>query len=221
MVHPAAADVTRPVLPVSIPLLVGLLLLTLSGCGLLPRRAAVPPLLTQKASILHSSEFRFWPNISLDLLFKDAAESSDRERADLALRGLPATQLPAANYLAISGGGDDGAFGAGIMVGWTKRGNRPEFKVVTGVSAGALIAPFAFLGSRYDNVLHDVAVSIGAKDVFHARNYLRALWSDAFADDGPLAVMIEKFVTSDVLADVAKEYARGRVLLVGRDSVER
>jgi predicted acylesterase/phospholipase RssA len=220
MLRPAAADVTRPVLPVSILFLVGLLLLTLPGCGLLPRRAAVPPLLTQKASVLDSSAFRFWPNISLDPLFKDAADSNDRERADLALRGLPTAHLPAAYYLAISGGGDAGAFGAGILVGWTKRGNRPEFKVVTGVSAGALIAPFAFLGSRYDNVLHDVAVSIGPKDVFHVRNYLSALWSDAFADDEPLAIMIEKYVTSGVLADVAKEYARGRMLLVGTTDLD-
>lgn len=207
-------------IPVSFPLLVGLLLLTLSGCGLLPRRAAVPPLLTQKASVMHSTAFRFWPNISLDPLFKDAADANDRERADFALRGLPTAHLPPASYLAISGGGDAGAFAAGILVGWTRRGNRPEFKVVTGVSAGALIAPFAFLGSRYDNVLHDVAVSIGPKDVFHVRNYLSALWSDAFADDGPLAEMIEKYVTGGVLADVAKEYARGRVLLVGTTDLD-
>jgi hypothetical protein len=54
------------------------------------------------------------------------------------------------NYLALSGGAWDGAYGAGVMNGWTKRGDRPEFALVSGVSAGALIAPFAFLGPEYD-----------------------------------------------------------------------
>src|SRR5262249_60334845 len=75
----------------------------------------------------------------------DYLASLDAERAD-----LKTDVLPPANYLAISGGGDNGAFGAGLLDGWTKTGNRPVFKLVTGVSTGALIAPFAFLGPPYD-----------------------------------------------------------------------
>jgi predicted acylesterase/phospholipase RssA len=199
--------------------------LALQGCGFLPRRDAVPPALTQKAIAMDSEEsgspeLRYWPNFSLDSLVRDAAYANERERAALVSSGQPPDPLPPASFLAISGGGDAGAFGAGLLVGWTKRGDRPEFKVVTGVSAGALIAPFAFLGSRYDGVLHDVAVSIGPKDVFHTRNFLSALLSDAFADDGPLAALIEKFVTSDVLANIAGEYAKGRVLLVGTTDLD-
>jgi predicted acylesterase/phospholipase RssA len=97
---------------------------------------------------IQSPGLRYWPNINLELLFKVAADSNDRERRALALSGTQFLSLPAARFLVISGGGDDGAFGAGLLVGWTKRGDRPAFKVVTGVSAGALIAPFAFLGAR-------------------------------------------------------------------------
>jgi hypothetical protein len=192
----------------------------LPGCSLLPRRAAVPPSLTSKAVAIQSPGLRYWPNINLELLFKVAADSNDRERRALALSGTQFLSLPAARFLVISGGGDDGAFGAGLLVGWTKRGDRPAFKVVTGVSAGALIAPFAFLGPAYDEVLHDVAVSIGPNDVFHPRNLLNALLSDAFADDAPLAAMIDRYVTSNVVAAVAEEYRKGRVLLISTTDLD-
>ena len=62
-------------------------------------------------------------------------------------------------FLAISGGGDDGAFGAGLLAGWSARGDRPVFGLVTGVSTGALSAPFAFLGGEYDAKLKQKPVS--------------------------------------------------------------
>src|SRR3954452_19211710 len=76
------------------------------------------------------------------------AEEAPRIRARMAR--LPQGQVASLHILALSGGADDGAFGAGLLTGWTARGNRPQFSVVTGVSAGALIAPFAFLGPEYD-----------------------------------------------------------------------
>jgi hypothetical protein len=136
------------------------------------------------------------------------------------MSGTQLLSLPAARFLVISGGGDAGAFGAGLLVGWTKRGDRPSFKVVTGVSAGALIAPFAFLGPGYDDVLHDVAVSIGPNDIFHPRRLLHALLSDAFADDAPLAALIDRYVTSNVVAAVSEEYQKGRVLLIATTDLD-
>jgi hypothetical protein len=68
--------------------------------------------------------------------------------------------LPTAHFLSLSGGGDNGAFGAGLLVGWTAHGDRPSFKLVTGVSTGALIAPFAFLGPEYHGGLTDVYTNI-------------------------------------------------------------
>ena len=82
------------------------------------------------------------------------------------VRLLPAGSGP---WLAISGGGSDGAFGAGVLTGWTESGTRPEFTVVTGVSIGALIAPFAFLGPRYDEEVHKNFTTIGAADIFEDR----------------------------------------------------
>jgi predicted acylesterase/phospholipase RssA len=149
-----------------------------------------------------------------------AAESDDRERAMLVKNGQPAEHLPPADYLAISGGGDLGAFGAGLLIGWTEHGQRPVFKLVTGVSAGALIAPFAFLGPKYDDVLRTVCSSIGPRDVYHARNILAAISSDAFADNSPLAAIIAKYVTREVLASIAREYANGRLLLIGTTNLD-
>jgi hypothetical protein len=91
---------------------------------------------------------------------------------------------------------------------------------VTGVSAGALIAPFAFLGPGYDDVLEKVAVSIGPRDIFHLRSFLSAISSDAVADTKPLAALIERYVTQDLLSAIAREYAKGRVLLIGSTDLD-
>lgn len=195
-------------------------LICLSACGTLPRLPAVPENETTHAAVLHSLQFRYWPALKVDALYENAELATEREESDLRKSGHWAARLPPANYLAISGGGDDGAFGAGVMVGWTKHGDRPTFKVVTGVSAGALIAPFAYLGSEYDYVLKDVAVSIQRKDVFNPRTLVNALLSDAFADDRPLEGLITKYVTRSLLDAVAQEYAKGRVLLIGTTDLD-
>ena len=197
-----------------------LLGINLQGCGFLPRRDAVPPVLTQQAVTVVCPGTRVWPRLDLVPFFRDAIDSDDRERAALLATGEAVRHLQPAYFLAISGGADDGAFGAGLLVSWTASGNRPEFKVVTGISAGALIAPFAYLGPRYDDVLRYVSMSIGAKDIFHIRNVLAAISSDAFADDAPLVSMIAKYVTRDVLDAISREYARGRVLLIGTTNLD-
>ncbi len=109
--------------------------------------------------------------------------------ADLAGRGQGPTlaNLPTAYYLAVSGGGDNGAFGAGLLNGWSETGPRPEFRMVTGVSTGALIAPFAFLGPQYDPVLREVYTTLTPDRIFRARGLGAALFNDAMADTTPLA----------------------------------
>ncbi len=123
--------------------------------------------------------------------------------------------LPTANFLALSGGGDKGAFGAGILVGWTKAGTRPEFKLVTGVSTGALIAPFAFLGPKYDSQLTAVFTNVSSKDILNKRTPLAAIMDDAMADNAPLWALTEKYVNDAMLKDIAAEYQKGRFLLIG------
>ena len=107
--------------------------------------------------------------------------------------------LPPVSFLALSGGGDDGAFGAGLLCGWTVAGNRPEFKLVTGVSAGALIAPFAFLGPKYDTVLKKLFTNFSSKDIVERRSLLAAVFDDALADNKPLWRLLEKKITADLL----------------------
>jgi hypothetical protein len=107
-------------------------------------------------------------------------ETFYRERAYLT-RQNQADTLPPANFLALSGGGDNGAFGAGLLCGWTAGGTRPIFKGVTGISTGALIAPFAFLGPKYDSALREVYAQSAPKGILEARYFLAAIFEDALA----------------------------------------
>ena len=127
-------------------------------------------------------------------------------------RLLPQASGP---WLAISGGGSDGAFGAGVLTGWSESGTRPEFAVVTGVSIGALIAPFAFLGPRYDEELRKNFTTIGAADIFEDR-----ITRDSLFDYWPLKRVIEHRVTAKLLSEIAAEHARGRRLLVATTNLD-
>jgi hypothetical protein len=127
-------------------------------------------------------------------------------------RLLPQSSGP---WLAISGGGSDGAFGAGVLAGWSETGTRPEFAVVTGVSIGSLLAPFAFLGSRYDEEVRKIFTSISAADIFEDRKTRNSLF-----DHWPLRRQIEMRVTRQLLSDIAAEHARGRRLLVATTNLD-
>ena len=149
----------------------------------------------------------------------DARRALERERAWRAANGETGALAPV-SFLAVSGGGDSGAFGAGLLCGWTKAGTRPEFKVVTGVSTGALIAPFAFLGPRYDPVLRHVYTEVQQRQIFKARGLLKGIFADGMADTAPLYRVIEHYVTQQLLDEVAAEYAKGRILLVGTTNMD-
>lgn len=192
--------------------------LFLQAC--LPRRDAIPPTLTDKAVIPGIPDARYRLDHDLTPFIQDAVQSNKRESEVLAKAGKPHTILPLANMLAVSGGGDAGAFAAGLIAGWTAHGTRPMFKVVTGISAGALVAPFAFLGPEQDGVIRYVSNAIGPKDIFHARNVLTRLASDGIADSKPLSRLITKYVTADILAAIASEYAKGRILLIGTTDLD-
>jgi len=191
----------------------------LQACGTLPRLDAVPPELTEQAAIPGIPNARYWLDHDLAAFIQNVIQDTQRESEALARAGKPTDALPPANLLAISGGGDAGAFAAGLLGGWTVHGTRPEFKVVTGVSAGGLIAPFAFMGSRYDDVIRTVSTTVGPGDVFH-RNWLTGLAGDGMADSKPLSRIIAKYVTPEFLDAVAAEYARGRVLQIGTTDLD-
>jgi predicted acylesterase/phospholipase RssA len=135
-------------------------------------------------------------------------------------RRLPAaTSEQPTRILALSGGGAGGAFGAGALVGLTQAGARPEFTVVTGVSAGALIAPYAFLGSSWDPELADSYTSGAGQGVLKARG-LGALFGSSLYRGAPLRNLVDRYVTDDLVTAVAIEAEKGRLLLVATTDVD-
>ena len=117
-------------------------------------------------------------------------------------------------YLALSGGGADGAYGVGVLNGWTAAGTRPTFSVVSGVSTGGLIAPFAFLGSQYDDTLREVYTSGIASSLLDDPSIIRVLFGSGLFGNKRLHELVARYVGPEILAAVARENARGRKLLV-------
>jgi hypothetical protein len=181
----------------------------------------VPSTLTESAVIPGIPNARYWLDRDLAPFIQSVIQDDKREREALARAGKSTSDpLPPASLLAISGGSDAGAFAAGILAGWTAHGNRPEFKVVTGISTGALIAPFAFLGPQYDDALRSAFTWVRSEDIFHRRNMLVGLANDGMADSGPLTRLLAKYVTPEMLVAVAEEYAKGRVLEIGTTDLD-
>lgn len=119
------------------------------------------------------------------------------------------------NILVLSAGARDGAYSAGVLVGWSATGTRPTFDVVTGISTGALVAPMAFLGQKYDRLLEDSFTSVRTEDIYFRRPWLAVLWSDSLADSEPLRRRIDEQVTDGMLAEIAQAHLAGRRLYVG------
>ena len=206
-----------PFVRIAAILVVGVLL---QACASLQRLDAVPSTLTERAEIPGIPNSRHWLDHDLAPFIQAVIDDDKREREALAKGGERTDSLPPASLLAISGGGDAGAFAAGILVGWTANGTRPKFRVVTGISTGALIAPFAFLGPQYDDVLRSVFTSVRSDDVFRKRKLLIGLASDGMADSEPLSRLVAKYVTQETLSSVAEEFAKGRVLEIGTTDLD-
>ncbi|KUM27225.1 hypothetical protein AU467_02180 [Mesorhizobium loti] len=124
------------------------------------------------------------------------------------------------NALTLSGGGSSGAFGAGILAGWEKAGTRPHFDIVTGISTGSLIAPLAFLGPAYDDELKEAFTTIDDPKIYTKRSLLGALSSGSFTSNAPLAKMLDKYITEDVLYKIARESKKGRRLFIGTTNLD-
>ena len=197
-------------------LLTATVLMLNQGCSSVPvRLPAVPSSVTARAEIPGMPGVRFVPGSTSEAEFLSVSvEGLRREQEYLTSQGHQGPAPPAI-FMAISGGGDNGAYTAGLLNGWTQAGTRPEFKLVTGVSTGALIAPFAFLGPKYDATLKEVYTTIAAKDVIKTRSFISGVFGDAMADNAPLWTLTRKSVNEDLLKAVAAEYAKGRFLLVG------
>jgi predicted acylesterase/phospholipase RssA len=124
------------------------------------------------------------------------------------------------HYLALSGGGADGAYGAGILVGWTAAGTRPEFTIVTGTSTGALIAPFAFLGPRYDPVLRKLYTELSTADLVERRSLFDIVRNESATSSAPLRRLLEQYIDDAFVAELAEQHRRGRSLLIGTTNLD-
>ncbi len=139
----------------------------------------------------------------------------------LSLKQIPKDELSTIqnNALLLSGGGSYGAFGAGFLNGWSSSGTRPEFKLVTGISTGALIAPLAFVGEQYDAVLQKMYTGVSTEDVANIRG-ISALWNDSLADSAPLMEILEVYIDEDFVELVAQAHNEGRRLYIGTTNLD-
>jgi hypothetical protein len=176
-------------------------------------RDPVPESLVSATMVPGYSHIRYWGDdpdgISREMISQVAAQQTRS--------GNMSKQR---NFLAVSGGGSNGAFGAGLLFGWTAAGNRPEFTFVTGISTGSLIAPFAFLGPPYDESLRKAYTDISAKDIYKKKNIFGIIGSESVADNTPLRKLVESYVTDQMLVDIAAQHARGRRLLIGTTNLD-
>lgn len=198
-----------------------LLVAGLAACTGTRAFQAVPRDAVLKAEVPGYDRIRQWGDA---IQTTDALEDLDVFRQQVAARARAEGSLPndgRVDILLLSGGGSDGAFGAGLLNGWTDRGGRPEFTLVTGISTGALIAPFAFLGSAYDNELERFYTNTRTDDVVVFRLF-KALTGDllGLADTTLLTETLDRAVTPELVDRIAEEHAKGRRLLVGTTNLD-
>lgn len=137
-------------------------------------------------------------------------------RAAEIARGGPIPEVT----LALSGGGPDGAFSAGLLNGWTERGDRPEFTLVTGISTGAIVAVFAFLGPEYDDALTEIYTTYTTEQLLVRSLFSAFTGGTALTDTRGYRALIDKYIDDDVVRRLAEEHARGRALLIGTTNLD-
>ena len=191
------------------------LLLLLVGCTSI-KRQPVPIEDMDRAIVPGMTNIRDWgdepsPDFQEDLIqsVRDARQANGSDHGGHSM-----------NALVLSGGGSNGAFGAGYLNGWTETGNRPTFKLVTGISTGALIAPYAFLGPDYDAKLKEVFTTVTNKDIYEFRSPFTVLKKDSLARTDRLALKLEEAIDDQMLRAIAAEHLRGRRLYVGTTNLD-
>jgi predicted acylesterase/phospholipase RssA len=201
-----------------IKLLILINLLFISGCVSSVTHIPVPESLLSKTKVIDSSSIRFWGDeelssnrktLNTNAWLTQRLEYKDKENT-----------ISEINFLALSGGGEDGSFAAGIITGWTQNGDRPEFDVITGVSAGALASPFVFLGPEYDNVLLDVYSNLSHQDIYRTQIFSGIFGGSAILDTRPLKDLISTYVTVEVLNKIAQYHLQGRRLWIGTTNLD-
>lgn len=123
------------------------------------------------------------------------------------------------DVLALSGGAEDGAYGTGFLKGWSERGDRPEFSIVTGISTGAIIAPFAFLGSKYDNVIQRLYTETSQKNIV-SLSLIETFFGASLGDTTPLRKILSQEIDDAFVAELAEEARKGRLLQIGTTNLD-
>jgi len=185
----------------------------LSGCAILPRNA-VPVDRMAEAVVPGMPDVRALGGRRDPAMQRDLAQSFAQESAkDFPVQVDDRVHYP---HLVLSGGGANGAFGAGFLNGWTASGKRPVFKIVTGVSTGALMAPYAFLGPDYDDAIREFYTNTSSRNVFQMLSIVpQLLGGESLADSGPLRVTIDQTVDDAFLRAIARAHQSGRRLYIG------
>lgn len=181
-------------------------------------RAPVPEPLVATANVPGYSLIRFWGDdgsgVTPEYIQTAGAQAVAAAKIDPQIKPLDR------KFLSVSGGGSDGAFGAGLLIGWTETGKRPQFDIVTGISTGSLIAPLAFLGPAYNGSLREAYTEVTGKDLYKKKGILSVIGGESVADNTPLKHLVAKYVTDQLVAEVAREHAKGRRLLVGTTNID-
>jgi hypothetical protein len=196
------------------------LLIAVSGCTQKFVRSAVPVALTEEALPLGLEGMRWWgDNVTQEqidhLLTTRSAYFQERFAKEFA-----AGITPRLYFLALSGGGQHGAFGAGVVRAWTESGTRPVFDGVAGISTGAIMAPFVFLGSGYDDTLEEFYTTNATKDLLTPTLFSGITGGTALSSTAPLRAKIAQYITPELLEEVATEYRKGRLLFVGTTNLD-
>ena len=210
--------------PVLARLFLVCVVIALSGCASAPVFRSVPERLVGEATVDgFPAGIRSWSDEPGADLPNAIEKRIDQYRKTHAAYYGAHKSYPPMSYLALSGGSNNGAFAAGVLYGWTESGTRPEFTIVTGVSTGALIAPLAFLGPRYDEVLRREYTTVNSENIFESDFWtvVRGISGGmALVDNGPLRRRIDEIITPAVFADIAAEHRKGRRLLIITTNLE-
>lgn len=179
------------------------------------RRGAVPEALIHKAQI---------PGMNNVRIIADPLKARHHKLSDMIKdSGLSKGSFnnPTINILTISGGGANGAYGAGVLCGWTDTGKRPEFDIVTGVSTGALIAPAAFIGPKYDDLIKDIYTNVSDADIAK-QDFIEFLFEGrpSLLDTQPLRAVLKNAVTKKLIDEVAREHKKGRRLYIATTDLD-
>lgn len=193
------------------------MLLISTGCSK-KIRFALPEEHVDNANVLGIEQVRDWGETHSTYFQNDFIKSAQQLRKSYPeLFNNPDSSI---DILAISGGGSKGAYGIGLLKGWSDSGDLPTFRLVTGISTGALIAPFAFIGGEYLDIVAKFYTNVSDNDIYRRKPFSKIIQSDSVASSLPLQRIIKENINKELLKKVAEEHKKGRRLFIGTTNLD-